>query len=252
MRRFYLGTDNPTWLRQTTTPLCVTVNRILRYETWPRAKGPWVCDPNAFTNVSKHGRHLIAPETLAGIALKFMRWPGRLEWVAIQDYMCEPDVLAVTGLDIITHQRLTVASYIDLMRLAPAAPWLPVLQGFKLDEYLRCVDLYYKARIYLHELPVVGVGSICRRQATREAEAIIRRLKDEGLRLHGFGMKIKGLENVGEALYSADSMAWSFHTRMAQIKLEGCNHKSPKCSHCLRYALGWHERVSKKLLKEVA
>jgi hypothetical protein len=154
--------------------------------------------------------------------------------------MCEPFILQQTGQTVESHQRHTVSSYVDLVTAAPEIHWLPVLQGWTRDDYFRHLDMYYKARVYLHELPIVGIGSVCRRQHTAEAEAIIRELAGEGIALHGFGFKVRGIERVSHVLTSADSLAWSYHARR-RPPFDGCSHKN--CANCLRYALDWRERV---------
>jgi len=116
----------------------------------------------------------------------------------------------------------------------------PVLQGYTLDEYLRCVDLYDRAGVDLTLEPVVGLGSVCRRQGTAEAERIITTLASMGIKLHGFGFKLQGLAKVGRLLVSADSMAWSYDARR-RPPLPGCRHKN--CANCARFALLWRERV---------
>lgn len=74
-------------------------------------------------------------------------------------------------------------------------------------EYERCHDLYDRAGIDLTREPLVGLGSVCRRQATGEAHDIIRRLRARGItRLHGFGVKTLGLRRYGHLLTSADCM----------------------------------------------
>lgn len=56
---------------------------------------------------------------------------------------------ARTGLSVWDHQLKTVASYLNLMTLDAELPWMPVLQGFTLDEYLRCADQYGRAGVDL-------------------------------------------------------------------------------------------------------
>src|SRR5262249_10265542 len=138
---------------------------------------------------------------------------GGLRWAAPQDFMCEPYVLAKTGLTIAEHQRRTVASFLDLRDRAPDLPFIPVLQGWTLDDYRRCIELYARVGTDLTRAPVVGLGSVCRRQATAELETITRTLAGLGIRLHGFGVKTGGLDRYGRFLVSADSMAWSFAAR---------------------------------------
>lgn len=70
-----------------------------------------------------------------------------------------------------------------------------------------------RRRVDLRKQPVVGLGSVCRRQCTTSAGNIVSTLAHDGLRLHGFGFKLTGLKAFGKYLVSADSMAWSFHER---------------------------------------
>jgi hypothetical protein len=154
---------------------------------------------------------------------------GKMEWAAIQDWMCEPFVIERTGLSVAEHQRRTVQSYLDLTRIAPEVPWVPVLQGYTHAEYLECLALYTAAGVDLTRLPLVGIGSVCRREGTKEAEAIIKDLADRGLKLHGFGFKTAGLVNCAAALASADSMAWSY----------GARKRKPGSQNCLATALAW-------------
>ena len=143
----------------------------------------------------------------------------------------------------------------ELRDLDPTLPFIPVVQGWKTWHYLRCVDLYRDlAGIDLTTLPLVGVGSVCRRQGTREAGEILAALRDRGLtRLHGFGFKLQGLQQHRHLLVSADSMAWSDnarkHGRTAHKRglphglMPGCTpgpgHPAKNCANCQPYALRW-------------
>lgn len=95
-----------------------------------------------------------------------------------------------------------VASFLNLMTLVTDLPWMPVLQGFTLDEYLRCVDLYDRVGIDLTLEKVVGLGSICRRQNTKEAVRIVESLSARGTGLGGFDFRITGLRRVAHLPYS--------------------------------------------------
>jgi hypothetical protein len=134
---------------------------------------------------------------------------GSLEWAAPMDWMCEPFMLAKTGLTIAVHQARTVANYVELRDLAPDLPFIPVLQGWCLGDYVRCAEMFQRAGVDLTAEPLVGVGSVCRRQATGEIEVIVHTLASMGLRLHGFGVKAGGLQRYADCLASADSLAWS-------------------------------------------
>lgn len=172
------------------------------------------------------------------------------------DWMCEPIVLAGgqagplrfagTGLTVTEHQRRTVANFVQLRTLAPELPIIPVLQGWQAADYLACAELYAQAGVDLTTAPLVGLGSVCRRQATGEARHIIASLHHAGIRrLHGFGFKVVGLRENWHALTTADSMAWSFDGRYAGP----CQHPpytrgQRPCSeaNCLPYALTWRQR----------
>ncbi len=99
----------------------------------------------------------------------------------------------------------------------------------------RCADLYERAGVDLAELPLVGVGSVCRRQHTREVEQIMRALAGRGFTLHGFGVKITGLARYADAISSCDAAAWSLRGR----RVPGCAASHRTESNCLRFALAW-------------
>jgi hypothetical protein len=107
--------------------------------------------------------------------------------------------------------------------------------------YLACIDRYERAGIDLAAAPLVGLGSVCRRQATAQIGAITAELAAAGLRLHGFGVKRHGLARYADHLQSADSLAWSYAARRRPA-LAGCTgHRT--CANCPRYALAWREQV---------
>ncbi|MFC4611496.1 hypothetical protein ACFO9E_27445 [Streptomyces maoxianensis] len=103
-----------------------------------------------------------------------------------------------------------------------------------------CVRLHERVGVDLRAEPVVGIGSVCRRQATSEAAAIVTTLAAHGIRLHGFGFKTQGLGICGGSLASADSLAWSAYARR-RAPMPGHPHKN--CANCQPYALAWSTRV---------
>ncbi len=83
------------------------------------------------------------------------------------------------------YAGLAIGLASDLPALARFGP----SRGFPGD-YLRCAEAYERAGIDLAEEPLIGIGSICRRQATALTELILTTLHAHGLtRLHGFGSK---------------------------------------------------------------
>ncbi len=163
--------------------------------------------------------------------------------------MCEEDLLERTGLSVRRHQELTVRSYYTLKDLAPEVPWLPVLQGWTPGQYLDCVELYDLGGRQWREGPV-GVGSICRRQGTTRTVQLLQRLADEGLRLHGFGLKQTGLERgARDSCESSDSLAWSYHAfrHPEEVGTDACRATHKNCANCLPYALGWRDRLLERV-----
>lgn len=245
---FYTGTNSPNWLTMFPHKLFVSHTRLSRYKRVPKANVAWSLDSGAFTEISTNGYFKTTAEDYALAATRYASECGNLEWASIQDWMCEEFILEKTGLSIPEHQRRTVESYHTLRRLAPTVRWTPVLQGFTLDDYLRCWEVYEASGVCLACQPIVGVGSVCRRQDTKSVEAIIGRLSAEGLRLHGFGVKTTGLMRYGHLLTSADSMAWSLDARWEPGKWQeelGCTHRS--CSTCPLYADKWRGLMLAKI-----
>jgi hypothetical protein len=195
--RFLLGTHRPNWLEELTVPLFISHRRLKGYKTLPHACGEWALDSGGFTELSKYGEwRTTVPEYLEAVT-RYQAEVGNLAWAAPQDWMCEPWIIAKTGLSVREHQERTVTNYLDLR---DRGPFIPVLQG-------------WDAR---------------------------------GLRLHGFGMKSRGVARVGHLLASADSLAWSSRARNEwhheRRRLCGGEHRGG-CANCLPWALRWRQRV---------
>ena len=219
--------------------LFISTNRLQRWRSRPLrpAVTDWALDSGGFTEIKDHGHFRVSPRRYAARVRRYADEVGRMQWAAPQDWMCEPVMLARTGLTVAEHQRRSVRSVLDLRTIAPDLPFIPVLQGHEPDDYLRHVDMYAAAGFDLGAEPLVGLGSVCRRQATGEAEHIVMRLQP--LRLHGFGIKTGGLHRYGGLLVSADSMAWSAGGRNRP------DTDCPKgsCANCLHRALTWRDNV---------
>jgi hypothetical protein len=238
---FYLGTHHPHWLSMAGVPLFVSHRRLTGRRRFPRAGVRWALDSGGFTELSMFGEWRTSPAQYVTAVARYASEIGRLDWAAPQDWMCEPFMLARTGLSVEEHQRRTIDNYLrlhDLWSAPDPCPFIPVLQGWTLPDYWRCVDLYDQAGIDLTALPVVGLGSVCRRQATAEIDHLIRSLAP--LRLHGFGCKTAGLASYGHVLTSADSLAWSYAGRRTS---PGCTPSHRNEANCLPFALTWRSRV---------
>lgn len=241
---FYLGTHKVSWLwREEFRDVLLFVSRRAlaeRKTPFPRAIAGWALDSGGFTELSMNGRWVLGEDEYVGLIRRFQSELGGMRWAAPQDWMCEPVILAKTGLDVHEHQVRTVENLLRLRAAAPEIHFAPVIQGWALPDYLRCVDMYRHVGIDLTQEPIVGVGTICRRQGTLEAEQIMHALCDRGLRLHAFGAKVSGLKRYADAVTSSDSLAWSYGARRSP-PLPGCPHAS--CANCPIYALQWRSKV---------
>lgn len=220
----------------------VSINRLLdRKSNFP--VNDWIID-NGFTRLAA-GKGCLSTRRYGA---QIMRWRrcGNLTAAIAQDYVCTPAALAVTGLDVQTHQKLSVLRYHNLteylsqnsdeanylrycmdvedgedwledgeylqlyepeMALKPDVYIMPVLQGTCPSEYLRHIDLYSWR---LDEGQWVGVGAL-KSKSPKQIEAILIAIKTyfPSLQLHGLGVAAKALRlpHVWHLLASADSQA---------------------------------------------
>jgi hypothetical protein len=210
----YLGSHHATnrwWALG--VPLFVSVRVLKERKRLPYAFAPWALDSGGFTELLTYGKWQTSEAEYVRHIWR-LRGIGRLAWVAPQDWMCEPEMIARTGLTVREHQERTVSSFVSL-REQLGALVVPVLQGYSPREYDRCVSLYQDAGIDLQAEPLVGLGSVCKRSRTKEAVRLVRYPSDHKLRLHGFGLKGDTFLALRGLLASADSMAWSYGARRA-------------------------------------
>ena len=207
---------------------------------WPESVGHWSLDSGAFTEISTYGFWKTSAAQYVEQIRRAQSEIGHLDWVAPQDWMCEPFILAKTGLDIPEHQRRTVENFLEL-RGAVGDLVIPVLQGWGPWDYVRHVEMYRAYGVDLRIEKTVGVGSICRRQHTTQASQIFALLHSEGISIHAFGLKLLGLKVNHDKIKSSDSMAWSFDARRSRRQLPG--HPHINCANCLEFAELWRDKV---------
>lgn len=211
---FYVGLHHPHDAAQFPRA-CISIN-ALRRRRKPIPCEDVIIDSGAFTEVATHGRYRHEPAEYAA-QLRWLHYAGvvKISIAVSQDYMCEPFMLAKTGLTVADHQRLTIERYDALIAEDLPFPIMPVLQGYATVDYAAHVMAYGDR---LKPGMWVGVGSVCKRngnpKAVLEILWVIHAVRPD-LRLHGFGVKQTSLEHPGirSMLYSADSMAWSYAAR---------------------------------------
>lgn len=244
---FCLGTHVPSHLEQSPVRMFMSYHFLAKRRRLPRARRPWRQDSRGFTCITKTGRHEHTPREYAQYTRRNLLEVGQLEVASIQDWMCEEVALRATGLTIAEHQRRTVRSLLDLQDVAPDLPWMPVLQGWEPDDYLRHLYAYGRAGVDLLSYPLVGVGSVCRRHSGADAARVVLRIAKAlpGIRIHAFGFKMTGLREVAHVIASADSLAWSYEAWKSRIgRLPECPGKHKNCANCLNYGLRWRERIA--------
>lgn len=237
---FLLGTHHPHWIwnGRARGPLFVSARRLTRrISDFPEGLTAFCIDSGGFTELRLYGDWQTSREEYIDLVRRCDLQVGTLEWASIQDWMVEPDALDATGMSLVDHQELTTLSFLELVECAPELRWLPVLQGQTLDDYLAHIELYRREGIHLQSVERVGLGSVCRRQATQEVAEIVAELSARGLRLHAFGLKMKGLDHCAPDLASSDSLAWSF----------GARRRAPGMQNNQDYAENWRDEVLSRI-----
>ncbi len=216
--RFFVGLHQPSDAQHFDSAF-VSINR-LRNRKSDFAVGDWILDSGAFSTILHHGGYPEPPEVYAA---QIRRWKtcGNLLAAVTQDYMCEPAMLAITGLTIADHQRLTIERYDELLRCDTGCYIMPVLQGYAPEDYVSHIRQYSERLVFG---AWVGVGSICKRngnpRAILDVLIAIKAVRPD-LRLHGFRPEDNG---AGE---------WNHSGATAYCGFDGVEFRGPE---------GWQER----------
>lgn len=146
-------------------------------------------------------------------------WP--VKEVAILDYPCEPEVNRQTHSTNLDRIRATVENAIRCYDTDASIPWVPVIQGFTVEEYFICWGLYQDAGI---KADLWAIGSVCARKRIGGIRRIVTAVKDRTRqRIHAFGLNLPSIEDpqVFFALESSDSAAWNWWARNREEKEAG-------------------------------
>ncbi len=104
--------------------------------------------------------------------------------------------------------------------------FMPVIQGYKKQEYIHCVKEMVRREIIL-EGDYVGIGSLVARRKLKETRAIIRSiynyLKKEILnfKIHCFGINLSIIKDkvIFNMIKSIDSLTWTFPYLYGRVKM---------------------------------
>lgn len=236
--RFFVGVD--THMIGIDLPIMCSDLRLKRVRKLKRAGAAVMIDSGSFT-IHDTGQQFDRPEVYADRVRRYQAEIGGVVSAATYGRMCEPYILEKTSSTVDRNMHLTVESYCELNAIAPEVPWLPELQGWRERDYHRCFQLYADSGVDLVALPAVGVGTVCRRQGTMEAQRIVASIAALGVRVHGFGVKTNGLQANHRNFVSADSFAWSYGARK---RTRECPHGIVRWErNCPEFLRTWRDRV---------
>lgn len=239
MKRFYLGADQPHWLRLTSVPLFLSRRSMIRRNTWPKKRGRWAIDSGGWSELSMYGRYSVTARQYTAEVRTWTACVGKPDFVACLDWLCDPPSVSKTQLSVKEHQKRTTDSYLELMRLDPTIPWMPVLQGWTAFEYFQHFEEYGRRGVDLTKLPIVGVGSIfVKGRGYAVLEAVLESLCVMGVKCHGFGFKQRELKQAHQWTHTADSMAWGMPYYWNVHRAGKRDEEKP-----ISFALKWREKL---------
>jgi len=245
--KFYLGTHKSYHIGRTDVDLFLSIRELRKRKHKPfKQTGRVFVDSGGFSELSMFGKWETTPHEYATELLRLKNKLGlKIEWASCQDWMVENAILKKTGLTIREHQSRTIQNYLLMLKLMEGSgiDIIPVLQGQTIGDYLDHIKQYSGAGVQLKELSIVGVGSVCRREFSHEVGSIIRAIFEEGISIHGFGVKQRGLIKYGSLLVSADSMAWSYRARYGNLRCTLHSSRVGRCNNCLNFALEWRDKL---------
>jgi len=193
----------------------ILINHSTQKNTPPKCARVLFVDCGGFSGSLLHNRYTTSDEEY----LTFVR-KHHADFFALRDYPCEPQILRKHNLTVREQIDRTVDHHLRLLDLyedyTMSAVPVPVLQGWKVRDYLCCLDEFndygFLSRGYL------AIGTLCRRHQVGRIRNIILSIRREippYIKLHAFGVKMSVLrsELVTDALYSADSSAMEYAAR---------------------------------------
>lgn len=222
----------PTACERLGAPALISANSL-----WDKKKGRFrdpgvrisdldvALDSAGFVAMTHYGKYLWSVEDyveLAGIH----SWA----WWAQMDFCCEPEIAdnqyAIDARVWASAYNLAYCRKVAKTWKDSGADWLqepmPVLQGWSVKDYVRCIHLYDE--VLEGKWPaLVGLGSVCRRPVlgTNGLLEIVSRLTSElptHVGLHLFGVKGSSLPKLGNRVVSIDSAAWQYRARMIALE----------------------------------
>lgn len=176
-------------------------------------------DSGGFHSSLKHGGYTKTDEEYLEYVEKY-----EPEFFALRDYPCEPELLKTHNRTVEDHIEMTLQHHLQLIDKLDdyniTSTPVPVLQGWRIEDYLKSIDLYKEHGLISDYM---AIGSVCRRHQDHKIKRVINNIRNNlprSTRLHGFGVKISVLKDksIWDALWSVDSGAWDYAARWEKIK----------------------------------
>jgi hypothetical protein len=175
-------------------------------------------DSGGFHSSLKHGHYTKTDEEYLEYIEQYQP-----RYFALRDYPCEPELLKTHNRTVKDHIHMTLDNHLKLFDIMDDYQFnsqpIPVLQGWEIEDYLYCLDMFNQ-----HGLinDYVAVGSVCRRNADKDIKKVFRQIRTElpsKIKLHGFGVKFSILRDkeMWDTIYSVDSGAFDYAARMARL-----------------------------------
>ena len=168
-------------------------------------------DSGGYVAMNIYGDYPFTPDDYLALCYHY-----RPTLAAVLDYPCEPDISR--GCRLLTNRdriEATVDHTAYLLRWSSQTQFLPVLQGYSLDEYAYSVELLASRGLLRNYM---AVGSMCRRWQIAQLGPMMRGIYqlvcEAGIttpKLHWFGLKLQAIADPAcrPFIHSCDSAAWS-------------------------------------------
>lgn len=216
--RFYYTVGPQDFTRQRLVPgshamlvaSALWTGKQLGYRTPPDCLASLVLDSGGFQAARKWGAYPWDAAQYAHWGQRYQASGVPLTWLAILDFACEHGVNRAQHATNAQRIQATLTNAARCRDAAPDLPWLPVVQGYTLDEYGQCIEGYQREG---WDLRYCGLGTMCGRPV-RQARSILRGLRQHypTLVYHVFGMHLGVLDDAVAArgVHSWDSYAWDW------------------------------------------
>ena len=224
--------------RELNAPVLLSANALSKWRKDANGIPTW-CGFNKTPLRHAHGLKIHLDSAGFVAAAKYRRFPWTVcdymdlceaapwEWFASMDWCVENQV--APNAEIVLNRvsgtvRLNTACALEAERRGIASRLMPVIQGWRPDDYLRCID---RMLPLIDGKSIIGVGSMCRRHVAGQSgivqilDALDQALGSDPVRFHLFGLKSSALALIAghPRVASADSQAYGIQARRAAIQI---------------------------------